>query len=59
MNVVHEQLAREHRRDLRFDAATANRRHAVVAAKRLDRRARLADRRARAARAALVAMPLQ
>lgn len=58
VNVVHEQLAREHQRDLRLDAAAANRRHAVVTAKRLDRRARLADRRARAARAALVALPL-
>jgi hypothetical protein len=59
VNHVHEQLAREHRRGLRLDAESANRRHAVVAARRLDRRAHLADRRARAARAALVALPLQ
>lgn len=58
VNAVHEQLAWEHQRDLRLVAAAANRRHAVVAARRLDRRAQLADRRARAARAALVAMPL-
>lgn len=59
VNLVHEQLAREHRRSLRLDAEVANRRHAVAAARRLDRRAQLADRRARAARAALVALPLQ
>ena len=59
VNAVHEQLAREHRHHLRGDARAANMRRAVLAARRLDRRARLADRRARAARAALAAMPLR
>lgn len=59
VNAVHEQLAREHRHHLRGDAHAANMRRAVLAARRLDRRARLADRRARAARAALAAMPLR
>ncbi|HEX7355711.1 MAG TPA: hypothetical protein VF288_12885 [Mycobacteriales bacterium] len=58
VNSVHAQLARERQRDLRQEAVVANRRHAVLAARRLDRRARLADQRARAARAALVALPL-
>lgn len=58
MYLVQEALARERAQGLRVEARQAHVARAVLVARRLDRRARLADRRARAARATLASLPL-